>query len=116
MRLDPRSSPFLLLLCIACAGSDITVEGNPTIVGVIVARDLEGDLVVPTPNIHVKQSTDDCGIVFAIGAETRIEWPGGREPADSRNLSVGRTVAVWAPLVMDSCPGQAGALIIEVLH
>lgn len=111
---------ILLLLTIPACSSPNMPEDQPTMVGPIVARDLQFGAMQGTRNIHVRPAADECGIVFAIDGRTTI----GIRTDDARlhegtldDLTVGRTVRAWArgPL-LKSCPGQTTAAAVELLE
>lgn len=108
---------LLAALATGC-GSALEPDGPATITGWIVAR----NVTVPagSPSIHVKETlAAPCGIVFRLTLSTRIL----RRAADGRitkssqsNLNVGQQVAVWADIVLESCPGQASAEVVEIIE
>ena len=93
-------------------------EGDPTSVGPIVARDVGSPSSGDLPTLHVRASGDDCGIIYSVSPGTPIRRRNDRGSFDELSLDalrVGVTVAVWTDVVLQSCPGQAGAHAIEVL-
>jgi hypothetical protein len=110
--------PIFALLTAAC--SSITFpDRDPNI---------QGDIVGVGPDIPfggdntfwVKETPESpCGIVFTVTESTDI---GERQPdgsiaeRSSDDLTVGRTVRVWASgAIAESCPGQARAADIELI-
>lgn len=93
-------------------------EGDPASVGPIVARDVPTPSSGDRPTLHVRAGDDECGVIYSVSPETVIRRRNDRDSYDEvplDALTVGVTVAVWADIVMASCPGQAGAHAIEVL-
>jgi len=89
----------------------------PTITGFIVAKDAPTSIGGP-PTIHVKESAaDPCGIIFLVRSSTRVlRKSGGRlTEASQAALAVSTPVSVWSGIVLTSCPGQAGAEVVEIL-
>jgi hypothetical protein len=87
--------------------------------GPIVARDL-GISIGGPPTIHVKESASaECGVIFLVRGSTRIlrRTANGRVGrASLSELTVGRRVAVWANMTLDSCPGQSSATVVELIE
>jgi hypothetical protein len=105
-----------IVLLQAC-GASSEPEPNASITGPIVARDVSISIGGP-PSIHVeKTSQDGCGIIFLVRPSTKIHRrSGGRVTSASQSdLVVGARVSVWTDIVLDSCPAQAGAQVIEIL-
>lgn len=110
----------LLLIAIPGCPSLNMPEDQPTLVGPIVARDLQFGALHGTRNVHVRPAGDECGIVFAINGRTTI----GIRTDEARlregtldDLTTGRTVQAWARgPILESCPGQATAAAVEVLE
>lgn len=66
--------------------------------------------------VHVKADPqEECGIIFTIDSATSISdaRSGGPRSADRSVLTEGARVAVWFDLVLESCPGQSWAQVIE---
>lgn len=112
----------LLLMVVGCATAvqpePTWGEGDPTSVGPIVARDVGSPSSGDRPTLHVRASGDDCGIIYSVSPETLIRRrndSGSYDEVSLDALRVGVTVAVWTDVVLRSCPGQAGAHVIEVL-
>ena len=106
-----------LLLVSSCKDTSDPGEFPWVISGEVVARDIRISIGGP-PSIHVKEApADECGIIFLVGPETAI-WrrsnAGAVVSASVADLLVGTRVRVWARAVFDSCPGQAGAVIVEI--
>lgn len=91
----------------------------PTESGEIVGRYVDMATTRDRPNIHVRGTDDECGVVFVIDDRTDIVLRNGYKPARRGtfdDLAVGTKVRVWARgVVLLSCPGQAGAERVEVL-
>jgi hypothetical protein len=68
----------------------------------------------------VKKSPDaECGIIFLLQSSTRIlrrTTYGNTVSASQSDLTVGQHVSVWTDLVLDSCPGQAAADVVEIIE
>lgn len=120
-----RLTPLLLAIFLAtsgCASSTLPTmpEGQPTLVGPIVAQDLQFGAMQGTRNIHVRPEAEECGIVFAIDERTTIgvRTPGGSVRRGTLDdLTIGRTVRAWARgVILESCPGQTTAAAVEVLE
>ena len=93
-------------------------DGAPTITGFIAAKDVPVPIAGP-PTIHVKESAaDPCGIIYLVRSSTRIlRKSGGRlTEASEAALGVSTPVSVWSGIVLTSCPGQAGAEVVEILR
>jgi hypothetical protein len=108
----------LVTTLVAGCGSTLEPDGPAAITGPIVAR----DVTISTgsaPTIHVKESpTESCGIIFLLRSSTRVlhRTANGRTTkASVSDLSVGQRVSVWTDLVLDSCPGQASADVVEII-
>lgn len=109
---------FLVGTVVSCS-SPSEPMARPALTGPIVARDL-GIPIGGPPTIHVKESASaECGVVFLVRESTRIR----RRAANGRvgratlsDLTVGRRVAVWANLILDSCPGQSSATVVELIE
>lgn len=108
----------LAVLAAAC-GSLTFPDRDPVIQGEIVGVGL--DIPFGGENtIWVKETPESpCGIVFAVTESTDI---GERQPDGSieegpfSDLTVGRTVRVWASgAIAESCPAQGRASDIELL-
>ena len=93
-------------------------EDRWAIVGSIVDRDVRIPLGDP-PSIHVKEDPDDeCGIIFLIRSSTEIRRrspDGALLPASYDDLTVGENVKVRAPVILESCPAQAQAEVVEIV-
>ncbi|HEX6308719.1 MAG TPA: hypothetical protein VFZ69_11055 [Longimicrobiales bacterium] len=113
-----RMTTALALAVVACATSPTLPENDPALSGSIVARDIPTSPAQGRATIHVKEHpSDPCGIIFTVTPETQIFRRTDRtvvraEPAD---LTVSRSVAVWARAILESCPAQARADAIEIL-
>jgi hypothetical protein len=83
----------------------------------VVARDVQVPLGGP-PSVHVKETSADCGIVFVLTPQTAIyrRTPSGRVNATASELVVGATVEVWTDIVLQSCPGQAVAFVVQIVN
>lgn len=117
-----RSLLIPLLAICACANPtapESLPKRPPTLIGLIVARDVPLAAVREVPNIHVRSGTEECGTAFGIDAQTTIVVRGAagrlrREGVDA--LVSGRTARVWTQgMILLSCPGQATAEAIELL-
>lgn len=112
-----RWVPFAVALFLAC-GSLAFPDAEPAI---------EGEVVGAGPDIPfggegrfwVKEAPDaPCGIVFGVTGSTTI---GERQPDGSiselspDDVTVGRTVRVWAGPIAESCPGQGEAEAVELI-
>lgn len=125
-----RIHGLLCLLALSGVGCDSTTEptlaeptlrdGEPFIVGPVIARDgpiAESD---DRYRLHVKEHEDEeCGVIFGVGPDTEIARATGEgttEPAHVADLHRGLTVAVWfTGWTFDTCPAQAGAEAVEIL-
>ncbi len=118
-RLCGATARALAVAAVAAACGSITFPEQPPAI--------QGDIVGVGPEvpfgsqrtIWVKEAPDaPCGIVFTVTDATEI---GEQQPDFSieartfADLVVGRTVRVWARVVMDSCPGQARADAVELI-
>lgn len=113
-----RVTALLILGALAGCNSATEPGSPPAITGAIVAHDLTIPIGAP-PTIHVKETpTDECGVIFLVRSGTRVLRRGsdGRVTnATAADLTVGRTVKVWANVVLDSCPGQSTATAVEII-
>jgi len=113
-----RFATCLLLAAVAACKSPSAPSGPPAITGPIVARDVSISIGEP-PTIHVKEAADaECGVVFLVRRSTLVRrraLDGSVTVASLSDLTVGRHVAVWAGVVLESCPGQSSADIVEIL-
>lgn len=106
---------LVTVLAVLGCSSTPTEPETGWIPGVVVAR----DVAVPSgdpPSIHVRNDSEECGVVFLIRSSTVIRnggyWSLGG--ANYSHLTVGTRVRVAADIVLDSCPGQSVADIIEI--
>jgi hypothetical protein len=117
-----RSGTILMAIMMTALASGcrstLEPEGPPVIAGSIVARNVT--IPAGSPSIHVKETlATPCGIVFRLSLTTRIlhrAADGRITKASQSDLSVGRQVSVWAGAVMESCPGQATAEVVEIIE
>jgi hypothetical protein len=112
-----RSAAFLFAFSVVACLSPTKPSGPPGVTGAIVARDLSISIGGP-PTIHVKElPTTECGVVFLVRQSTRIvrRVDGTLQSAAPSELTVGRRVAVWADVVLRSCPGQSTAAVVEIM-
>ena len=115
-----RVSAFALLgisaLVTACK-SAAEPDGDWLISGPVVAREIRISIGDP-PSIHVKEnSADECGIIFLVRPSTQIRRrtnSGAIVRASYAELVLGKNVRVWARYVLESCPGQSSAEIVEI--
>lgn len=112
-----RRMCICLLLFAAVAGCSSPSEPEGAwFTGEVVAV----DVTVPSggpPSIHLKEAvTDQCGIVFLVRKSTLIREQGGSpfSRAKYSDLSAGISIRVQARLVLDSCPAQSFADVIEI--
>lgn len=102
---------------VTSAGCSSTAEpAGGWYAGSVVARDLSISIGDP-PSVHVKAApSDECGIIFLVRSSTRIRREGGMLTASASyaDLTVGTSVRVLARVVLDSCPGQSAADVIEI--
>lgn len=110
---------LLILACLtAGACGTTTAPALGLVAGSIVAVDVGISLGAP-PTIHVKATeTEACGVVFLVRQGTRIRQrlaDGRSVAATAGELTVGRRVEVRTDVILDSCPGQAGARSIVLL-
>jgi hypothetical protein len=105
------------LLCIMVCGCSTPSEPDAWwYTGVIVERDVSIPIGEP-PTIHVKEAvTDQCGIVFLVRPSTWIRFQGSGllNRRSYSDLQVGTKVRVRTGLVLESCPGQASAEMVEI--
>ncbi len=119
MRLISSLAAAILIAASACDSRSVPEpEGLPTISGTIVARDIATS-IGGAPTMHVKETpTASCGIIFTIRDSTRIFR---RASADklvevpASDLVVGTSVRVWSGVVLESCPAQSSAGLIEIV-
>ncbi len=108
----------LVAATVVACHSAIEPAGPPGLEGTIVARDLSISIGGP-PTIHVKEAPSaSCGVIYRVEPSTRISRRvanGQLSSASVSDLVVGRRVAVWADVVLESCPGQASASFVEVI-
>jgi hypothetical protein len=91
-------------------------DGTWVIAGPIVARDLQISIGGP-PTIHVKEKpAEQCGIIFLVRSSTEIRrrTNSGVIPASYGDLVSGTKVRVWAGTILESCPAQSTADIVEI--
>ena len=109
----------VVLAAMAACQPAIEPSGTPSFTGAIVARDVRISIGGP-PTIHVKEtSSEECGVIFLVTDSTPVFRRGAngrRVPVSVSELTVGRRVAVWTDVVMESCPGQAAANFVELLE
>jgi len=114
----PISYAFLLLglsVVTACKFAS-EPDGDWFISGSVVAREIPISIGRP-PSIHVKQdAADACGIIFLVRPSTEIRrrTNSGAVRATYAELVLATKVRVWARLVLESCPGQSSAEIVEI--
>ena len=112
------STSVLLATVVFGCQSTSEPEGPPAITGSIVAR----NVTVPagSPSIHVKETlATPCGIVFRLDLTTRTlrrSADGRITKASQSDLEVGQQVSVWAGVIMESCPAQAAAEVVEIIE
>jgi hypothetical protein len=110
---------LFLIGTVASCNSPSEPTGPAALNGPIVARDL-GISIGGPPTIHVKESASaECGVVFLVRESTRIRRraaSGRVSNASLSELTVGRRVAVWANVILDSCPGQSSATVVELIE
>lgn len=109
----------VLMAAVAACQPATEPPGPPSFTGAIIARDVSISIGGP-PTIHVKEAPSaECGVIFLVSDSTRIvrrEANGKRLSASVSELTVGRRVAVWTDVVLESCPGQAAAHFVELLE
>jgi hypothetical protein len=108
---------FLVVGCVPAPPDDLDPLGAGAIDGPIAQVDRRTSISAGRPTIHVKNPGDECGVIFTVEPDTRIEKVGsdGRSSgADASILTVGRRVRAWAPVILESCPAQASATRIQV--
>ena len=112
-----RAAAILLGCALTSCLSSTAPERPPSITGSVVARDVRVPLGGP-PSIHVKETPAACGIVFLLTPQTAIyrQTPNGRVNATASDVVVGATVEVWTDIVLESCPGQAGAFVVQIVN
>ena len=113
-----QSCLMLVTLAAACT-SPAGPSGPPALAGTIVARDRNTSIGGP-PTVHVKQPVDEeCGIIFLIRPSTLLQHraaDGTLRTASPADLTVGRRVAVWAEVILESCPAQAAATALQIIE
>ena len=105
----------LSLLGTGCRSSSAP-DGDWLISGFVVNRGIQISIGDP-PSIHVKEEvSEQCGIIFLVRPSTEIRrrTNSGTAPASYGNLVPGTKVRVWARVVLESCPGQSSAEIVEI--
>ena len=118
---EVRAVLWILPLSMLATGCASTSEprGPAAITGPIVARNLTISIGSP-PTIHVKQAANDpCGIIFVLRSSTRVlrrTGDGRTASASESDLTVGQRVSVWTDVVLDSCPAQASADVVEIIE
>lgn len=120
-----RRCLLLCALALSALGCDDSVvapalrDDEPTIAGTIVDLNAHTTIAPERLTIHVRESLkDECGIVFTVFPGTDIRRQredGSLAPAGPDDLKIGVKVYVWSGVVLDSCPGQAGAEAIEIV-
>lgn len=118
------TTAFVLLAsgCSTASGLPTLPDREATLAGSVVAVNIDTPTSNGRPTIHVKaDSEDECGIVFALDADTDILRRGPATGALIRghrqDLVAGTRVRVWARgAIADSCPGQAVAATVEVVR
>jgi len=110
---------LVLMAALAACQPATEPSDSPSFTGSIVARDVRISIGGP-PTIHVKETESaECGVIFLVTDSTPIvrrEANGRRVSVSVSELTVGRRVAVWTDVVMESCPGQAAAHFVELLE
>ena len=109
-----RTLVVVLTLVSACRSS--TDADDLYLAGPIVARDLQISIGAP-PSIHVRESSDECGVIFLVRSSTEIRRrvsSGRTVPASYADLTIGTRVRVWTTVVLESCPGQSAAHVVEI--
>ena len=102
----------LLLLVPACHGS--STAPAPDVVGTIASRAARFNGGVPQMLVQGDPPACENSYVVYLGAVRRVRYAGGAA-ADTSALVVGAQVRVWTDgLVLTSCPGQVGAIEIEI--
>jgi hypothetical protein len=102
-------------LVLGCA-SPSEPRDDSYVAGTIVARDVSIS-IGGAPSIHVKDATEECGVIYRITPATRVRQRGrngGTFPVSHTILTVGKRVRVLTDLVLLSCPGQAEAEVVEI--
>ena len=106
-----------LCVVLALAGCRSTSEPDGALfTGEVVARDVTISIGGP-PSIHVKEvPTEECGVIFLVRPSTHIHEKGASllSRAEYSDLTVGTRVRVLAKIILDSCPGQSSAEVIEI--
>jgi hypothetical protein len=113
------SAIVLVGSCVPTAEHDLDPLGSGPIEGFIVQLDRPTSSSGDRPTIHVKEPGEECGVIFTIDSQTRIELAaadGRVTPADPSVLVLGRRVRAWAPVILESCPAQASATQVHVLE
>lgn len=105
--------------CSVVTGPDLP-DGDPTIEGVVVAKDVHAPTAPDSPTVHVKKANrDECGIIFVVGDDTDILQrigPFDLERSDLDAIRSGDRVRVWSTgPILESCPAQAWAEAIEIV-
>ena len=108
----------LIAAATACTSSAVPEpQGIPAVTGKIVARDVTISIGGP-PTMHVKAApNEECGVIFTVRSSTRIlrrTATGAYVNASTSDLVVGANAKVWTDVILESCPGQSGAKIIEI--
>lgn len=113
------TTALLALGCGSPTGPGLPAD-DPTIEGVIVARDVPSSISGDRPTVHVKGSVDDeCGIIFTVTEDTEIlrrRNDGSLVEARLDDLVEDLRVRAWSSngIVFESCPAQAAAEAIEI--
>lgn len=118
-RLFVLTAAGLIVACSSPSGPSVP-DGDPTIVGPIVATGVSTPTAGDRWTVHVKTDLqDECGIIFAVDDATDIvrrDGDGDLVGADADDLDVGDTVRVWARGgIAESCPAQGVAAAIEIV-
>ena len=111
-----RTAMVACLLTLVACHSGTEPDGTGTS-GLIVARDVQIPIGDP-PSIHVKQdAAAPCGVIYLIRSSTTVRRrtsSGSVVSASYADLLVGVRVKIWAQVVLDSCPGQSSADMVEI--
>lgn len=115
----PALAVLGILVAASCDVDPFVPDADAAIEGVIVSlTGANGPLDEGTMHVRTEPVEDDpCGIIFRVqvGTDILLRSGGLTRTGDPADLGVGRLVKVWAfGGVAESCPGQAGADVIEI--